>query len=127
MARSPNGCGTHSVAVPMFWGLWLQAVTRISFHNVAMPQRLLVSQIVLPSNDRVLLHLRFHLGGCQHFESDDLYWAVTDSVGPNAWADTCVKMAIGQEIDITQWVVGKPFSTGIILYERDRCSMPFWL
>jgi len=36
-----NGCGTRSVAVPMFWGLWLQAVTRISFHNVAMPQWLL--------------------------------------------------------------------------------------
>ena len=115
------------MADPMVWGLWLQAGQGISFHNVAMPQWLLVSQIVLPSNDRVLLHLRFHLGGCQHFESDDLFWAVTDSVGPNAFADTWVKVAIGQRIDITHRVVGKPFSTGIILYERDRCSMPFWL
>ena len=111
----------------MFWGLWRQGVTRVSFHKVAMPQWLRVSQIVLPSNDRVLLHLRFHLGGCQHFESDDLFWAVTDSVGPNALADTCVKMAIGQKIDITHRVVGKPFSTSIILYARDQSSMPFWL
>ena len=127
MARSPNGCGTHSVADPMVWGLWLQAVLGISFHNVAMPQWLRVSQIVLPSSGGDQLHLRFHLGGCQHFGSADLFWAVTDSVEPNALSDTWVKMAIGQEIDITHMVVGKPFSIRIRIYERGRCYMPLLL